>query len=107
MISIASSVRAPRLAQSVPVTAKSSGQGESPTPSPSRSRVSTATEQADFATSTGERIGSFSTNVVKRSRSVTAPSAAHSANGSRNGASARNSRFPSAVYGYLLSETSG
>ena len=44
-------------------------------------------------------MGSFTTNVVKRSVSVTAPIAGMSENGSMNGLSSRNSRLPSGVYG--------
>ena len=67
----------------------------------------TATDAACFATSTGWRIASFTTNVLNRSREVTAASAGMSTNGSMNGLSCRNSRFPSAVYGYFESESRG
>jgi hypothetical protein len=69
--------------------------------------VSTATEVACLAVSTGSRTGSLRTNVVNRSRDVTAPSAGISAKGSMNGLSSRNSRLPSGLKGYTLSECSG
>ncbi len=97
MISIISSIRLPRDLQSCAQTWKSSGHGLSPTPKPNRLPVSTATELTDLATSTGWRIGSLTTKVVKRSRSVTAPSAGISENGSMKGLSSRNSRSPSGV----------
>ena len=52
-----------------------------------------------LATRTGLRMGSFTTNVVNRSRSVTAASDGMSVNGSMNGLPSRNSRVPSALYG--------
>ncbi len=67
----------------------------------------TATDAACLATSTGLRIGSFTTKVVNRSRSVTAPMAGISENGSMNGLSSRNSRLPSGVYGYVESDSCG
>ena len=62
---------------------------------------------ACFAASTGCRIGSLITNVEKRSVVVEAPSAAISANGSMNGLPSRNSRLPSWLYGYMVSEYFG
>ena len=53
------------------------------------------------------RTGSLITNVTNRSRLVTAPSAGISENGSRNGLSSRNSRLPSGLNGYVLTESSG
>jgi hypothetical protein len=100
-------MRLPRDFHSVPVTWKSSGQGLSPTPKPKRLLVSTATELTDLATSTGCRMGSLTTKVVKRRRPVTAPIAGTRENGSMNGRSSRKCRSPSGVYGYLLSDTSG
>jgi hypothetical protein len=96
-MAIISSMRFPRVVHSVPVTAKSSGQGESPTPKPKRPCVMTATDATDFATSTGWRIGSLTTNVVKRRRLVTAPIAGINENGSMKGLPSRNSRLPSGV----------
>ncbi len=61
--------------------------------------VRTAVDVACLAMSTGFRIGSLMTNVVNRSRSVTAPNAGISENGSRNGLSSRNSRVPSGLNG--------
>jgi len=55
------------------------------------------TEAADFATRTGRRTGSLSTKVVKRIRSVTAPIAGISENGSMKGLSSRKLRSPSGV----------
>ena len=69
-MSIVSSMRAPRFSHGRPIAAKSSGHGLMPTPSRSRSSVSTAMLAACFATSTGGRIASFTTKVVKRSRLV-------------------------------------
>ena len=66
-------------------------------PKAKRLSVITATEVACLATSTGWRMGSFTTKVVKRSVSVTAPMAGMRLNGSRNGLPSRNSRFPSGV----------
>ena len=60
---------------------------------------------ACFATSTGGRIASFTTNVVKRSRLVCAARNGMSVNGSMIGLSSRNARSPSAVYGYSVSES--
>ncbi len=78
-----------------------------PTPKSNRLPVITATVVACFATSTGCRMGSLTTNVAKRSVVVTAPSAGIIANGSRNGLSSRNSRVPSALYGYRESASAG
>ena len=75
--------------------------GLMPTPSRNRSSLSTAMLAACLATSTGGRIASFSTNVVKRMRSVFAARYGMSANGSMIGLSSRNARSPSAVYGIL------
>jgi hypothetical protein len=50
-----------------------------------------------LATSTGGRIGSFSTNGVNRSVVVTAPSHAQSVIVSMNSLPSRNSRSPSSV----------
>ena len=61
--------------------------------------MSTAVDVACLATSTGLRMGSFSTNVTKRRRSVTAPMAGMREKGSRNGLSSRNSLVPSGLYG--------
>ena len=61
--------------------------------------VRTAVEVACLATSTGLRIGSLSTKVTKRRRSVTAPKAGISENGSKNGLSSKNSRVPSGLNG--------
>jgi hypothetical protein len=61
--------------------------------------VSTATEVACLATMSGWRIGSLSTKVTKRRRSVTAPIAGINENGSMNGLSSRNSREPSGLNG--------
>ena len=61
--------------------------------------VSTATDVACLATISGWRMGSFSTKVTKRMRSVTAPMAGISENGSRNGLPSRNSRVPSGLNG--------
>jgi hypothetical protein len=73
--------------------------------------VSTAVEVACLATSTGSRTGSLSTNVTNRRRLVTAPSAGISEKGSRKGSrkglSSRNSRLPSGLNGYVLSECRG
>ena len=88
-------MRLPRPFQGTPVAAKSSGQGESPTPKPRRSFESTAIEAACLATSTGWRMASFITNVVKRIRSVTAARAGISTNGSMKGLSSRKLRSPS------------
>jgi hypothetical protein len=52
-------------------------------------------------------MGTLMTKVVNRIRLVTAPRAGMSENGSRNGLSSRNSRLPSGLYGYTLSECSG
>jgi len=106
MISIISSMHAPRLLHSVPVTVKSSDHGERPTPKAERSPIMTESD-ACFATSTGCRIGSFTTKVVRRSFSVTAPSAAISTNGSMNGLPSRKWRSPSDVYGYFESDSFG
>ena len=76
-----------------------------PTPKPKRLPVSTATDAACLATSTGWRMGSFTTKVVKRSRSVTAPMAGISENGSMNGLSSRNSRFAVRRVGIASSPT--
>ena len=80
MISIISSMRFPRVFQSWKQTSKSSGHGLVPTPKLKRSFVITATDVTDFATSTGERIGSFTTKVEKRIFEVTAPSVQSDAN---------------------------
>ena len=72
-----------------------------PTPKPKRLPVSTATDAADFATSTGCRIGSFTTKVVKRSRSVTAPIAGISEKGSMKGLSSRKLAIPVGRVGIL------
>ena len=64
--------------------------------------MSTAVDVACLATSTGFRTGSLTTNVTKRRRVVTAPSAGMSEKGSRKGLSSRNSRLPSGVNGYRL-----
>ena len=69
--------------------------------------MSTATEVACLATSTGWRTGSLITKVTKRSLVVIAPSAGISENGSRKGLSSRNSRLPSGLNGYVLTESSG
>ena len=105
MISIIASMRASRVVHSVPLPAKSSGHGERPTPN--RSFVMTATDAACFATSTGWRIGSFTTKVVKRSRSFTAPSAAIRTNGSMNGRPPRKWRFPSGCTGTCCPSRAG
>ena len=107
MIAIISSMRGPRRFHCVPVTSKSSGQGLSPTPKQSRSPISATSELTCFATSTGWRIGSLITNVVRRSRRVTAPIAAISTKGSMNGLPSMNSRVPSWLYGYFVSERAG
>ena len=52
-----SSIRLPRLAQSTPRLAKSSGHGEMPTPRPSRLSERKASDDACLATSTGGRTG--------------------------------------------------
>ena len=54
--------------------------------------VITATEVACLATSSGCRMGSLSTKVMKRILEVTAPMAGMSEKGSMNGLSSRNSR---------------
>jgi hypothetical protein len=59
--------------------------------------LSTATEAACLAASTGWRIGSLSTKVLKRMVEVTAASAPISVKGSMKGLSSRNSRLPSGV----------
>ena len=82
-MAIISSMRLPRPFHSEPVTRKSSGHGDSPTPNPKRLSVRTASEAACLATSTGGRMASFTTNVVKRSRSVRAPRKATWVKGSR------------------------
>ena len=69
--------------------------------------MSTAVELTCLAIRTGWRIGSLTTKVTKRIRSVTAPMAGTSENGSRNGLSSRNSRDPSGLNGYVVSEYSG
>lgn len=97
MIAIISSIRLPRPSHGTPQRRKSSGQGLRPTPRLKRSPVITATDAACFATSTGCRIGSFTTKVWKRRRWVTIPSAGMSENGSMNGLSSRNWRLPSGV----------
>ena len=61
--------------------------------------MSTAVELTCLATSTGWRMGSLITKVTKRRRSVTAPMAGISENGSRKGLSSRNSRVPSGLKG--------
>ena len=91
------SVRAPRVSHAVPVTSKSSGQGLVPMPKLMRSPLRTASDVMLFATNTGARIGSLTTNVAKRRRVVTAHNAPINTNGSMNGLSSRNSRVPSAV----------
>lgn len=92
-----SSMRAPRFSNGTPMISKSSGQGLIPTPSPNRLPLSAATEAACLATSTGGRIGNFTTNGVKRNVVVTAAIAALRTNASMNGLSSRNSRLPSGV----------
>ncbi len=92
-----SSIRLPRRSQGTPSAAKSSGHGDSPTPSPSRLPERNANEEACFATSTGGRIGSLSTNGVSRSFSVTANRCAHRMNVSMNSFPRRNSRSPVSV----------
>jgi hypothetical protein len=67
----------------------------------------TATDVACLATITGWRMGSLTTNVTNRSRSVATPSAGMSVNGSRKGFSSRNSREPSELYGYDVSQSRG
>ena len=67
----------------------------------------TAALDTCLAVSTGWRIGSFSTDTVKRIRSVTVPSTAISWNGSRNGFPSRNSRDPSGLNGYVESDSCG
>lgn len=52
-------------------------------------------------------MGSFSTKVVKRRRSVTAPMAGINENGSMNGLSSRNSRLWSGEKGYVESDSWG
>ena len=52
-----------------------------------------------LATSTGCRMGSLTTKVTKRSRSVTAPMAGINEKGSKKGLSSRNSRVPSGLKG--------
>ncbi len=94
-----SSMRLPRHAHGVPVISKSSGHGLTPTPRVNRLPESTAALEASLATCNGWRIGSFNTDTVNRSRSVTMPSAEISANGSRNGLPSRNSREPSGLKG--------
>ena len=69
--------------------------------------MSTAVELTCLVMRTGWRMGSLMTNVTKRRRSVTAPMAGMSENGSRKGLSSRNSRVPSGLKGYVVSETSG
>ena len=69
--------------------------------------MSTATEDACLATSTGWRMGSFTTKVTKRSVLVTAPRAGMSEKGSMKGLSSRNSREPSGLNGYVVSDSSG
>ena len=59
----------------------------------------TAVELTCLAMSTGWRMGSLITKVTKRMRSVTAPMAGISENGSRKGLSSRNSRVPSGLNG--------
>ena len=69
--------------------------------------VEIATDATDFATSTGERIGSFITNVANRIFEVTAPIAGTSVKGSMKGLSSRKPRSPVSVYGYELSDSAG
>ena len=99
MISIISSVRAPRVFIEVPVNSNSSGIHDSPTPSVNRSPDSAAIDATCFATSSGCRIGSFTTLVTKRIRDVTAAIAGTATNGSTNGVSAAQKRSPSGTYG--------
>jgi hypothetical protein len=76
-------------------------------PSVSRSSVRTAVDAACFATSTGWRTVSLSTDTTNRIRSVTAPRYGIIENGSRNALSSMNCRFPSGVYGYFASDSNG
>ncbi len=92
-----SSIRLPRRSHPTPSAAKSSGQGESPTPKPSRLPERNASDEACFATSTGGRTGSFSTNGVSRSVEVTANRWAQRIIVSMNSLSSRNSRSPVSV----------
>ena len=69
--------------------------------------VSTAVEVTCLATSTGWRTGSLSTKVMNRRRLVTLPRNGMSEKGSRNGLSSRNSRVPSGLNGYTLSDSAG
>ena len=55
----------------------------------------------------GGRIGSFNTKMLKCRLVVTAESAPINANDSMNDLPSRNSRLPSAVYGYFESDSSG
>jgi hypothetical protein len=63
MISMASSVRAPRVRFSVPVHSNSSGIHDRPTPRAKRSPDSTARVLTCLATRSGLRIGSLTTFV--------------------------------------------
>ena len=92
-----SSMRLPRLAQSTPRLAKSSGHGQMPTPRPSRLPDRNASDEACLATSTGGRTGSLSTNGVSRSVVVTANRWAQRIIVSMNSLPSRNSRSPVSV----------
>src|SRR5262245_26028235 len=100
-------MRLPRFSQGIWQAAKSSGHGLIPTPNVKRFFVRYATDASCFATIAGWRIASLKTDVEKWSFVVTAPIAGTSVNGSRNGTPSRNSRLPSRLYGYLLSDSSG
>ena len=99
MISIVSSVRAPRVRMFVPVHANSSGIHDTPTPSRKRSCDSAAIDATCFATSSGLRSGSFTTLVRNVIRSVTAAIAGMATNGSRNGVSGAHHRSPPSLKG--------
>ncbi len=88
MISTISSVRGPRESKSSPSHWNSWGIHDRPTPSAMRSGPASAEiDPTVFATSNGWRMGSFSTMVRNRTRSVTAAMAGMATNGSRNGVS--------------------
>ena len=69
--------------------------------------MSTATDVASLANTTGCRIGIFNTKVWNSMRSVATPIAAMALIGSMNGLFSRNSRVPSRLYGYNDSDSRG